>query len=293
MDTQFLQTFIVVVDTGSIAEAARRLGITPSSVTQRVRALEVDVGNRLIERAGRTVKPTLAGLRIVERAHTVLRHVADLRSEASDTALPAGPLRLGATPSALTGIVPTVLKRWVTQHPHINIFIEPGTTTTLYAKVLAGDLDAAILVHPRFELPKTCVWQTLRDEPLVLVTPAAMKGRDPLAIARREPFIQYDRGVIAGKMADEYLRAQGIRPNVRFELDGIESIAKLVAEGLGVSVLPDWPVLGPANTALKRWPLPAPCPSREVGAIWLRASVRSPLARAFADMARATLPQTR
>ena len=86
-------------------------------------------------------------------------------------------------------------------------------------------------------------------------------------------------------MADDYLRARSLRPQVRFELDGIESIAKLVAEGLGVALLPDWASTGTPEAHVKRWPLPEPCPVRTVGAIWLRSGVRSELMRAFAELA--------
>ncbi|VFR21276.1 probable LysR-family transcriptional regulator [plant metagenome] len=284
MDTRYLHTFVCVVERGSIAEAARHLDLTPTSVAQRLKALEDDVGSRLIVRAGRTVKPTVAGLRILERAQGVLREVRDLRSAASETELPAGPLRIGATPTALTGIFPPMLKRWVARHPHVEIYIEPASTTLLYSRVLAGELDAAVLVHPRFDLPKTCEWRDLREEPLILLTPETMTVQDPLLTIAREPFIRYDRNVVAGKLADDYLTGHGLRPKVRFELDGIESIAKLVSEGLGVSVLPDWPVVGQPSSAVKRWALPAPFPSRTVGAMWLRASVRSPLVQAFLRM---------
>ncbi|MEI2416423.1 LysR family transcriptional regulator [Orrella sp. JC864] len=283
MDTRFLHTFVCVAEQGSIAEAGRRLGLSPTSVAQRLHALEQDVGSRLVVRSGRTVRPTVAGLRILARARDILREVRDLRSEASETALPAGPLRMGATPTALTGIFPPILKRWVARHPDIEIYIEPASTTLLYGRVLAGELDAAVLVHPLFDLPKTCEWRSLRQEPLVLLAPSGMPVRDPLQTAASQPFIRYDRKVVAGKLADDYLHAHGIAPRVRFELDGIESIARLVAEGLGVSVLPDWaPSVTPAP-GLRKWPLPAPCPTRTVGALWLRNSVRSPLVQAFLD----------
>ncbi|QYJ22725.1 LysR family transcriptional regulator [Achromobacter sp. ES-001] len=293
MDSRFLQTYVHVVELGSIAQAARHQGLTPATVQQRLRALEGDVGSALIARSGRTVKPTPAGLRILERARHILRDVRDLRSAASDTELPAGPLRLGATPTALTGIMPPVLRTWVARHPHIEIYIEPAPTTLLYSKVLSGELDGALLVHPLFSLPKTCEWRDLRHEPLVLVTPAGMKVRDPLAVIAREPYICYDRSVVGGKMADDYLRARNLRPHVRFELDGIDSIAKLVAEGLGVAVLPDWAVMGEPVARVKRWPLPAPCPMRTVGAIWQRAGVRSELMRAFAALTETQLGLTR
>nr|WP_313657874.1 LysR family transcriptional regulator [Achromobacter ruhlandii] len=284
MDSRFLQTYVHVVELGSIAQAARHQGLTPATVQQRLRALEADMGSALIARSGRTVKPTAAGTRILERARNVLRDLRDLRSAATESDLPAGPLRLGATPTALTGIMPPVLRTWAARHPHIEIYIEPAPTTLLYSKVLAGELDGALLVHPLFALPKSCVWRDLRREPLVLVTPADMAVRDPLAVIAREPYIRYDRSVVGGRMADDYLRARDLRPHVRFELDGIDSIAKLVSEGLGVALLPDWATTG-ASAPVRRWPLPGPCPARSVGAIWPRSGVRSELMRVFVEMA--------
>ncbi|WP_326537542.1 LysR family transcriptional regulator [Pseudorhodoferax sp.] len=284
MDTRFLQSFVAVVDCGSIADASRRLDLPATTVTQQMRALEADIGCQLLTRVGRTVRPTVVGARIVDQAREVLKGVRELRSAASATELPAGPLRLGATPTALMGVVPPLLRRWMSAHPGIQVYIEPGTSSTLLGQVTAGDLDAAILVHPSFAMPKTCEWRLLRKEALVLLAPRGMKVRDPLLTAAREPFILYDRKVVAGKMADEYLRSHGIKPKVRFELDGIEHIAQLVAEGFGVSILPDWPTLGTPDERTKRWPLPSPCPSREVGLVWARSSMRSPLARALYDL---------
>lgn len=286
MDSRYLENFILVVELGSIAEAARRLDMTPATLAQRLRTLEASVGARLIVRSGRTVKPAVAGARIVDRARRILREIRDLKSAASDTDLPAGPLRLGAIPTALSGLLPAVLKTWVRQYPHVNILIEPGSTNALYAKVLDDSLDAAILAHPGFDLPKTCAWQSLRREPLVLLTPAAMRVANVFETIAREPYIRHNRSVIAGRLADDYLHRHGVRPNVRFELEGIESIARLVSEGLGVSVLPDWAVPGPVDPSVRRWPLPAPFPSRDVGVVWTRASARSALVKLFVDLAR-------
>jgi DNA-binding transcriptional LysR family regulator len=169
-------------------------------------------------------------------------------------------------------------------HPTVQIYIEPGTSSKLLERVVDGNLDVAILVHPIFPMPKTCEWRMLRREALILLAPQEMTVQDPLLTAAREPFILYDRKVVAGKMADEYLRSRGIKPKVRFELDGIEHIAQLVAEGFGVSILPDWPAVGKSDGRTKRCPLPQPCPSREVGMVWSRSSVRSPLANALYDL---------
>lgn len=285
MDIRYLQSFVTVVESGSIAEAARRLDLAPTTVTQQIKSLELDIGCKLLQRSGRTVKPTIVGSRILERSRVLIRDVRDLRSAASDTGLPAGPLRLGATPTALMGLLPRFLKSWKRAYPNIPIYIEPGTSTVLMDRVMSGELDASILVHPAFDLPKVCAWRQLREESLILLTPSSMQVEDAFVTIMSEPFIRYDRRVVAGKMAHDYLATHNLKPDVQFELDGIEHIAKLVAEGFGVSVLPDWPIIGLPDPQLRRWSLPEPCPIRQVGIVWVRGTVRSQLAEEFIRVA--------
>src|SRR5262249_2107954 len=105
MDTRFLESFVTVVDNGSIAEAARRLNLTPRAPAPRSRPLETGVGSQLIIRSGRTVRSTEAGAAILDRARDVLGEVRDLKSAAaSDRA--SGQMRLGAVGSMLAGLVP-------------------------------------------------------------------------------------------------------------------------------------------------------------------------------------------
>jgi DNA-binding transcriptional LysR family regulator len=287
MDTRFLQSFVCVIELGSIAAAARHLDLMPASVAQRLRALEVEIGTPLVVRVGRTVRPTLAGSRILEQARQVLREIRDMSSAASNTDLPAGPLRVGAVPSALTHIMPGVLKAWVDAYPHIKVWIEPGASTVLYPRVLSGELDAAMMIHPLFDVPKTCEWRRLRSEPLILLTPSDMDGGDALAVVAREPFIRYDHTTVGGRQADDYLRFRGVVPQVRFELDGIGNIAHLVASGLGVSLLPDCELGASLHGPTRKWPLPAPFPARQIGVLWQRGAAQSSLAEQFCRLAQA------
>ncbi|MGB3288990.1 MAG: LysR family transcriptional regulator [Burkholderiaceae bacterium] len=284
MDLRFLQTFVHVVELGSIAKAARLQDLTPASVQQRLRALDASVGSRLLARSGRTVQPTVAGRRILDLAKKILADARNLRSLASDTDLPAGPLHLGATPTALGSIVPGTLKNWFARHPAIEVFIEPGSSKSLYQRVLEGALDAAILVHPQFDLPKNCAWMEIRKEPLMLITPASLKVDDPMETLLSQPYICYDRSVVGGKMTDDYLRDRHARPRIRLELDGIDAIGKLVSEGLGVSILPDTGTLQTGPGGIAKWSLPGPVPIRSIGMCWTRSNVRAPLAEAFASL---------
>src|SRR5262245_45618375 len=83
MDTRSLESFVSLIDHGSIAEAARRLNLTPAGVAKRVHALEAEIGNRLISRSGRTVRPTKVAMAIHDRARGFLREARDFKATAA------------------------------------------------------------------------------------------------------------------------------------------------------------------------------------------------------------------
>jgi DNA-binding transcriptional LysR family regulator len=201
----------------------------------------------------------------------------------------AGELRLGACPTALGGLVPDMLARMVAKFPEINVFIKPGYSADLYGAVESGDLDAAMVLQAPFPLPKTCDWQLLREEPLVVLAPARLAGCDPHQLLREEPLIRYDRHEWGGRQADEYLRKVGIVPRERFELNALNAIAVMVDRGLGVSLVPDWAKPWPEGISVVSLPLPQPSEPRRIGLVWSRASVRLRQVNALLEEARAAL----
>lgn len=271
-----------------MAAAARLLNITPAAVAQQIRTLEREFGAPLIARAGRSVHVTEPGARILQRARDLLRDVADLRAVANDDST-AGELRLGAGTNQLTGILPDVLARMVALYPRIQVYVRPGYSPDLYRAVERGELDAAVVLEAPFDLPKTCGWELLREEPLVVLAPRAMAGRDPHALLSSEPLIRYDRTQWGGRLAEQYLQRAGIVPNERFELNALNAIAVMVDRGLGVSLVPDWARPWPEGLSVVSLPLPLPSEPRRIGVVWSRASIRSRLVAAFLREARAVM----
>ena len=194
MESQFLQSFVAVIEHGSIAEAARHLNLTAAAIGLRIRALESEFGTPLLHRAGRTVVATEAGYRVFSRANTVLREINDLRELATSPSM-TGQLRLGATFSAITGLLPPILARFTHSNPQAKIFIQPAFSGALYRSVCDGDLDAAVMIEPQFEIPKTCQWHTWVEEPLILLTPSSMEVNHPHETLSVEPLIRYDRNL--------------------------------------------------------------------------------------------------
>ncbi len=178
-------------------------------------------------------------------------------------------------------------------YPKVAIYITRASSAELYAKVLDGTLDVAIAAHPSFSIPKACDWRELRKEALVLLTPKSMPRRKPHIILASEPVIRQDRNTWAGQLIDGYLRSARIRPHERFEIDGFEPIAILVDHGLGVALVHDWPPPWPEGLSVTKMALPANAFGRQVGALWMRASIRGRLIRIFLDVAETTLTSSR
>jgi DNA-binding transcriptional LysR family regulator len=284
MDSAFLESFVTVVEGGSIAEAARRLNLTAAGVAQRIRALEREIGERLVFRSGRSVRATEAGIAILADAREILRRVRDLKSIATVGEL-AGELRLGAIHTAQGGVLPDILSLLARNYPRIKIDISQGGSHELYQKVLSDELDAAIVAQPPFAIPKACDWRVLRVEPLIVLAPADTSVRNPRRLLASEPFIRMERNSWAGRLVDGYLRYAGIRPLERFEIYQQEAIAGMVSRGLGVSLVPDWAPPWPSGLSLLRIPVPPNPFARRVGLLWTMGSVRARLVRAVLEVA--------
>jgi DNA-binding transcriptional LysR family regulator len=284
MDSRFLESFVMVAETGSFAETARRLHLTAAAVAQRIHALEAEIGARLVSRSGRSVRPTPAGTAILDRARNFLGDVRDLKSIAAGDR-PSGELRLGATTTSITGLLPGMLIALTARYPQIDVYVHGGISVDLYHQLLDGELDAAIIAQPPFAIPKAYEWRLLREELLMVLTPAALTLSDPHEILASQPLIRQRRNSWVGRLVDGYLRHAGICPRERLELDGMEAVAVMVDRGLGVALVHDWAPPWPEGLSLRRIPLPDNKFARRMGLIWNRASVRVRLVHAFLDVA--------
>jgi len=279
-----LESFIVVVDRGSIAQAAQAQNLTPAAVAQRIRALENDIGAALISRSGRTVQPTKAGWAILDRARDFVKQVSDLQALAAVDE-PSGEIRVGASSTAIAGMLPGILQRLGGKHPKLGFQITRGHSGQLYRDVMEQQLDAAIIAEPSFAMPKACGWRDLRREPLVLLTASDAPRRTVKTALRKSPYIRFSQGRWGRQPADAYLRDAGLNPTVRFELDALDAIAVMVHEGLGISLVPDWAPPWPEDLTIRKTQVGGMTYARKTGVIWLRSSARIRLIDAFLDEA--------
>ncbi len=117
--------------------------------------------------------------------------------------------------------------------------IKPGTSNSLFDDLSERKLDAAIIALPPYELPRNFSIEVLRSEPLVLLSRKAI-GNSAREKLEQNPYICYDAQSWGGLKAFQFLKDRKIRIEPFYELDALEAIEKLVLQGMGVSLIPQW-----------------------------------------------------
>src|SRR6188768_431376 len=147
MDTRQLAAFCAVVERRSFSQAAERLGVTQPAVSLQVRALEKRLGTQLLDRSGRRVEPTEAGLRLYRGAQRLLsleeQLLDDLAGEGEGEL--AGELQLGASTGPAAIVVPLLLCEFQRQHPEVKISLTVSDTQSVVERVAARDLELGIV----------------------------------------------------------------------------------------------------------------------------------------------------
>ena len=256
MDLRFVSSLISVVDQGSLAAAARVEGITASAVSQRVAALEAELQVRLLSRAGRVMQPTPQCRAVLPLLRQLLSMKSDVIARLQDQDM-SGPLRLGAISTALGDYAPDLVRVLRQQAPAVELHLVPGTSQQLYAALEAEELDAALIVRPPFEWPKTMSFTMVERQAIQLLQPAGTEDCADL------PFIVYSRDAWGASTCWTALTDLAPSPRILAEMDAVETIAQMVQDGLGQAVLPNWP--GRAQRTPDAQVTVIDAPAREIG----------------------------
>ena len=248
MDIRYLESLIAIVELGSIARAAQSQNLTPAAVGQRILAIENHFNAKLLNRNTHRATPTEACLALLPRVRHIVNEYRELNADIDHSSV-SGKLHLGAISTALTGIIPSAIKQLAQSAPGLILQIRPGTSNSLFVDLSERHIDAAIVVLPPYKLPREYRSLVLRNEPLVLISKQAT-GANIREKLIKNPYICYDSQSWGGVKARKYLKDRKINIDPCYELDALESIEKLVQQGMGVSLVPQWAGLDTASSGL-------------------------------------------
>lgn len=236
-----LRVYLAVLDEGNLSRGAARCNLAPSSVSARIKALEVAVGTTLLSREARGVSPTPAGVVLAEHARRLLAQLEQLHADLSpfSSAL-TGRVILFANTNAINSFLPDDLANFFADHPLVRISMEERNSGNIVSALLEGRADVGVIAveekHPLLE------YFPYGNDELVLVVPKghdlAGKGSARFADCLPFPFISLLQGAAIHTFLMKRANDLGGRLDVRVQLSGYLAICKMVGSGAGVGLVP-------------------------------------------------------
>jgi DNA-binding transcriptional LysR family regulator len=234
-----LLTFSTVARLGGITRAADELHTVQSNVTQRVKALEAEIGTALFERHSRGMNLTGAGRRLLPYAQRMAALSREAVLAARDDGEPKGPLSIGSMETTAAVRLPLLLAEFHRRFPAVRLTLRTATTADLVAAVLDGTLDGAFVAGPidHADLSSTLAFR----EELVLVT--ARKWTTLAALRAGTPesgptALVFRTGCTYRQRLEQMFSEFGWPSAARFELGTLDGMIGCVAADMGVTLLP-------------------------------------------------------
>jgi DNA-binding transcriptional LysR family regulator len=288
MEIHLLRTFREVVRARSFTAAAKRLFLTQPAVSQQMKALETEVGERLLERSGRGVRPTPAGEALLEATDRALSILDDaVRGIREARARGEGTVTIACGDTVALHLLPPVLAEFRTAYPRADVSVRNHGSREVLELVLAGDADLGVATEPD-ALDPALESAPLLEEDLVLAVPPehrlAASGAATLRDLDGESAVLLARPAVTRAVIDEGLRAAGVRLVPAMESGNLEVVKAYVARGFGLSILPALAVTEADRARLAVHPLPGAFPRRRLVVLRRRDRWRSGLARALTTM---------
>ncbi|MGE6783514.1 LysR family transcriptional regulator [Ensifer adhaerens] len=240
LNLDYLKTFALVAELGSFSAAAERLGLTQPAISLQVRALEKQLGVRLVERVGRTARPSAAG-------EELLAHVSRIEA-ATDQAIEAvarhargvlGRVRIGtgATPCAF--LLPPLLADLKRRFPDLDITVTTGNSADIVRAVDDNLLDIGLVTLP--VAGRIFDVAPLFDERFVAIAPPGTEL--PESVTAQDlaayPLIFYEPGANTRRITDEWLLSGGAEVRPLMSFGSVDAIKEMVAAGLGAALVPE------------------------------------------------------
>ncbi|MFO7758176.1 MAG: LysR family transcriptional regulator [Roseovarius sp.] len=234
-----IEVFMAAADERSISAAARRLGASPSAVSQQLTNLETAVGATLLQRKARPIRLTQAGEILHRRGQVILDEAAQARAELAMSQLSTlTRFRLGMIEDLEADVTPQLLTHMAAELNGCQFLLETGASHHLYDQLDARSLDVIVAAELGDAADWTEVHPVLR-EGFAVVAPRGVIAPDANVLGQLErlPLIRYTQRHYMGRLISAHLAREHFKQPHRFELDSYHSILALVGQGAGWSIL--------------------------------------------------------
>jgi LysR family hydrogen peroxide-inducible transcriptional activator len=284
-----LRAFVAVAEQRQFSSAATTLGVSQSTLSQALAALETGLGTQLVERSTRRVFLTTEGAQLLPRAQAVIDAVDAFSAAAAGSTDPlqAG-IRLGLIPTVAPYVLPTVLTGLAEQLPGLTLRVTEDQTERLLTMLREGALDAVLIALPADISGVTAIG--IYDEDFVLALPPGHplsgKRRVPATALADLPLLLLDEGHCLREQALDVCHKAGVRVDLtNTRAASLATAVQCVSGGLGVTLIPQSAV--PVEATRSRLGLAqfaTPRPGRRIGLVFRSSSGRDESYRQLAGI---------
>ena len=240
MNLRRLKYFVKIVDIGSLTQAAEVLHIAQPALSQQVATLEGEMDQQLLIRTKRGVTPTEAGKILYTHARTILRQCEQAQLAVNNVGQTLrGQVSIGLAPgTAASAITMPLLQTVRNELPEVMVYLQESSGTALNDKLLAGQLDMAVL-YERSPVAGI-VSQPLLKEDLYLVGTRDCPGQsvDLTAVAEMNLFLPRDYSAVRARVT-EVFTLRRLSAKIIGEIESITTLTAAIASGMGATVLPE------------------------------------------------------
>lgn len=252
MDLRQLESFLAVVESPTMTQAAERLHLSTAAVSLQLQALATELGVELFVRTGRTIMPTPAARQLVEHARAINLRLRQIKEEFSSAAgIDTRPFHFATGATTLIYRLGRPLRALRKRFPHLDLHVTVLATEEIVSGLVARQFDLGLISLPVRNDNLQIV--PLFDEELLVARPSATRVRgNHIGLVRPEeldgaPFLLYPRQSNMRTMIDRFLDDLGLQRRVIMEASDTEAIKGLVESGFGISILPEYALKQPTK----------------------------------------------
>ncbi len=292
MEIHQLRYFVAIADEGNFSRAAAKVRVAQPSLSQQIRKLEAEIGQPLFDRLPRSVVLTEAGRCFIDYARQILASIGDARRSVDELKeAVTGKLAVGAIPTIAPYVLPELVVKFQKDYPEVTLDLVEDVTEGITRRIDAGELDVALASS--CEPSPTLRRQSLGSEQLLALIPET----DPLARQtllelddlKSQRFLLLHEMHCLSKQVHHLLETRRLRPEIALAGSQLTTIARMVAAGIGVSIVPQMMVKHQATPGCISLPFRAPMPERELNFLCNPLRFQSKAAAAFLQEAAAVL----
>jgi DNA-binding transcriptional LysR family regulator len=241
-DLPDLRLFIHIAESPSLTQGARKAFLSPAAASARIKALESQLGSRLLYRDSRGVELTPAGQRLLQHARLIMRQVDYLKSEFTEYGTDAaGHIRIFANTTAVTEFLPEVLAGFLAQRPGVTVDLQERLSRDIVRGVLDGAADLGIIAGP-VQAPGLQVLHFSTDR-LVLAVPLGHPLAERQTVNLGDTLAYQHIGLHEGSTLLSFLREQVERLGgtlaLRIQVSSFEAICRMIEGGVGIGIIPE------------------------------------------------------